>query len=441
MQRQIAVIGSGISGLSAAWLLARSHEVTLIERADKLGGHTNTVTVEADEGAIPVDTGFIVFNERNYPNLTALFQHLGVETAQSNMSFAVSADGMEYSGRHMNGLFGQRRNLLSLRHWRMVADILRFFRSAESQVRALQDDIGIGAFLRRHGYSNAFIEDHILPMSAAIWSTPAHHMLDFPAKVFVSFFANHGLLQVNDRPPWRTVAGGASRYVEAMLAEAPIRVLKGASIASVARDPLGATIAFATGENRRFDEVVFACHPDQALAMLADADGEERRLLSAFRFTPNRAVLHTDAGFMPRRRQLWSAWNYLRRGRGVDAALSLTYWMNRLQPLATATDIFVTLNPKRDFAPGTVRQVIDYEHPLFDAAAFAAQRDIHRIQGTRHTWFAGAWLGHGFHEDGLQSGLEVAERLGGVQRPWIVEKSRSRIAHNWAEEQVPCAAE
>ncbi|MEO8882449.1 MAG: FAD-dependent oxidoreductase [Devosia sp.] len=443
MARRIAIIGSGISGLSAAWLLSRSAAVTLIERAPRLGGHTNTVEVETPEGNVAVDTGFIVYNEHNYPNLTALFDHLNVETCPSDMSFAVSADDgrMEYGAGDIAGLFAQRRNLLRPRHWMMVADILRFFRSAEAQSRALQDDIGIGAFLARNGYSAAFIEDHILPISAAIWSTPAHGMRDFPAKAFIAFFANHGLLQVNNRPRWRTVVGGAGTYIDRLLAGSGIRVLADTQITSVTRDMAGVELRFATGEARRFDEVVFACHADQALALLGDASAEEGNLLSSFRFTPNRAVLHTDERLMPQRKAIWSAWNYLRSGTGPEASLSLSYWMNRLQPLPTTTNIFVTLNPGCEFATGTVKRVIDYEHPLYDSAALAAQHDIWQIQGQRRTWFAGAWLGSGFHEDGLQSGLEIAERLGPVKRPWSLPDARDRIVHNWSGEPVSRAAE
>jgi len=442
MTRRVAIIGSGIAGLGAAWLLSRSAEVTLIEEAPRLGGHSNTIDAPTPDGAVAVDTGFIVYNEANYPNLTALFSHLGVATAPSDMGFAVSADAgrMEYCGRHFNGLFAQRRNLLRPRHWMMVADILRFFRSAEAEVRALQDDVGIGAFLKRQGYSEAFIEDHLLPVSAAIWSTPARTMLDFPAKAFVAFFANHGLLRISDRPGWRTVVGGSRNYVARLLADSRLRVLTDARIAGVRRDLGGVEVAFATGEKRRFDDIVFACHADTALSLLSDASDEERNLLCAFRFTPNRAVLHTDAALMPRRRSLWSAWNYLKRGEAADARLSLTYWMNRLQPLETRHNLFVTLNPAHDFAEGSVITSIDYTHPLFDAGSLAAQRRIWQIQGLGRTWYAGAWLGYGFHEDGLQSGLEIAERLGVEKRPWQLAAARDRVAHNWGEEATPRAA-
>jgi predicted NAD/FAD-binding protein len=441
---RIAIIGSGIAGLSAAWLLSRSQDVTLIEKATRLGGHANTFVADAPEGPVAVDTGFIVFNEQNYPNFTALLAHLGVESAESSMGFAVSTCGgrMEYSGRHLNGLFGQRRNIVRPKHWQLVSDILRFFRLAEQQAEGLDDSTTIGEFLERFGYSKVFIEDHMLPISAAIWSTPARGMLDYPARAFITFFANHGLLQVGNRPKWRTVVGGSGRYVDRLLEESRVKVLKGAHLAAVERHANGVELVFETGERRAFEQVVFACHADEALRLLADPTPEEANLLSAFRFTPNRAVLHSDARFMPRRKHLWSAWNYLRSSDAADANLSLTYWMNRLQPLATSTDLFVTLNPMGEFAPGTVQATFDYEHPLYDARMVAAQREIWQIQGNRGSWYAGAWLGHGFHEDALQSGLEIAERIGPVNRPWLVKDARGRVAHNWAGgEQVKWAAE
>ncbi|KKB80980.1 NADH-ubiquinone oxidoreductase subunit 6 [Devosia soli] len=430
----IAVIGSGISGLSAAWLLSRSQKVTLFEKADRLGGHTNTVLAETANGRVPVDTGFIVYNAQNYPNLTALFDHLGVETSRSYMSFAVSvgAGEMEYSGKLLRGLFGQARNIARPRHWQLVADIMRFFRDAEKQIGDCDDDLSIGEFLVRFGYSQAFIDDHILPVSAAIWSTPSRGMLDFPARTFIGFFSNHSLLQVAGRPIWRTVTGGSRQYISRLLADSAFETVTSAGITTIRRHAQGAEIYFADGSHRHFDHVVLACHADQALSLLAEPSDAERAVLSNFRFTNNRAVLHTDTRFMPKRRHLWSAWNYLRSKRGEDS-LSLTYWMNKLQPLPTTTNLFVTLNPHAEFAPGTVQQVIDYEHPLFDAAAIAAQRDLWQIQGQNRTWFAGAWMGYGFHEDGLQSGLEVAERIGPVARPWSVPNHRYRIEHNWVD--------
>lgn len=430
----IAVIGSGIAGLSAAWLLSKTRHVTMFEKNDRLGGHSNTIMARVADGAVPVDTGFIVYNEQNYPNLTAFFDHLGVATAASSMSFAVSIEQgrREYSGRHLNGLFGQRRNIIRPEHWQLVGDILRFFREAQKQVATCSDDISIAQFLDRFGYSRVFVEDHILPVSAAIWSTPSRGMLEFPAKTFIEFFANHSLLQVGNRPVWRTVLGGSNKYVARLAEPKSFETVTDCAIQTVVRHAQGVEIFFADGTRRHFDQVVFACHADAALALLADPSGEERNLLGAFRFTTNHAVLHTDQSFMPQRKHLWSSWNYLRGEKG-DNALSLTYWMNRLQPLETSSNIFVTLNPHRDFAPGSVQYEIDYRHPLFDARAIAAQTGLWQLQGVQRSWFAGAWMGYGFHEDGLQAGLEVAERIGSIQRPWQVKQPRQRIAHNWVE--------
>lgn len=433
MGARIAIIGSGITGLSAAWLLSRHNQVQLFEKASRPGGHTNTLIAPTPDGPVAVDTGFIVYNERNYTNLTALFDHLGVETAPSCMSFAVSVDGgrMEYSGARLNGLFGQRRNIVRAGHWQLVADILRFFRHAETQVKTCTADTTLAEFLDRFGYSKTFIDDHILPLSAAIWSTPALGMLAFPARTFVDFCANHGLLQIAGRPQWRTARNGAGSYIEKLRRDADFGLHCNTDIVQVVRHAAGVELVFRDGARQSFDEVVLACHADQALELLADPSPEERALLSAFRFTPNRAVLHTDKSFMPRRRHLWSSWNYLRTSHDAGDRLSVTYWMNRLQPLPTRTDLFVTLNPGNDFSTGSVVADMSYDHPLFDSAAIAAQREMWRIQGGRRTWFAGAWLGYGFHEDGLQSGLEVAERIGPAHRPWTVERPRARIAANW----------
>lgn len=430
----IAVIGSGIAGLSASWLLSKSQNVTLFEKNHRIGGHANTFAAKVSDGVVPVDTGFIVYNEQNYPNLTAFFDHLGVKTDDSSMSFAVSIEQgrREYSGRHLNGLFGQRRNIIRPEHWQLVGDILRFFREAQKQVATCPDDLSIAQFLDRFGYSRVFVEDHILPISAAIWSTPSRGMLEFPAKTFIEFFANHSLLQVGNRPVWRTVSGGSREYITRVLADKQFDTVTGSTIQTVVRHAQGVEIFFADGTRRHFDQVIFACHADEALALLADPSDAERSILGAFRFTTNHAVLHTDQSFMPRRKHLWSSWNYL-RGREGENALSLTYWMNRLQPLSTRDNVFVTLNPHRDFAPGSVQYEIDYQHPLFDAGAIKAQSDLWQVQGNQRTWFAGAWMGYGFHEDGLQAGLEVAERLGSVQRPWQVSAARERIAHNWVE--------
>jgi predicted NAD/FAD-binding protein len=431
---KIAVIGAGIAGLSAAWLLGQSQDVTLFEKRPRLGGHANTVQTIVPDGLVSVDTGFIVYNEPNYPNLAALFSHLEVASTETTMGFAVSIERgrREYSGKHLNGLFGQRRNIVRPEHWQLVGDILRFFREAQRQVVSCPDDLSIAQFLDRFGYSRVFIEDHILPISAAIWSTPSRGMLQFPARTFIDFFANHSLLQVGNRPVWRTVAGGSSEYLFRLVGSGRFKTIANCTIRSVVRRPHGVEVILGDGSRQVFDQVIFAIHADEALTLLADPSEAETDILGAFRFTRNHAVLHTDESFMPQRRHLWSSWNYLRGEEGEDA-LSLTYWMNRLQPLQTRTNLFVTLNSHRRFAPGSVRYEVDYEHPLFDARAIQAQKQLWRLQGVQRTWFAGAWMGYGFHEDGLQAGLEVAERIGPLGRPWQVKQQRDRIAHNWVQ--------
>jgi uncharacterized protein len=419
---RIAVIGGGIAGLGAAWALRERHQVTLYERAGALGGHSNTVDVTVDGRTIPVDTGFIVYNEVNYPNLTRLFGALGVAAEPSDMSFAVSIGGgaLEYSGTDLAGLIAQKRNLARPRFWRMVRDVLRFYREARA---ALAHDPGpeltLGEFLRRGRYSAGFLDDHLLPMGAAIWSTPLAQMLDFPFVTFARFFENHGLLQVSGRPRWRTVTRGSRQYVARLARALGPAAIRHAGATRIRRLPGEVELTDTTGETRRFDQVVLACHGDQALALLDDADDAERRILGAFRFQANRAMLHRDPALMPRRRSAWASWNYLAPDRAAarDGVVSLTYWMNRLQNLDPAVPLFVTLNPPQPPRAALVHASVDYEHPLFDGAAIRAQAAMPAIQGARRTWFAGAWLGYGFHEDGLRSGLAVARALG-ASVPW-----------------------
>lgn len=427
--RTVAVVGSGISGLSAAWLLSRSCKVTLIEAEDRLGGHTNTVDAPSPAGSVPVDTGFIVYNTASYPNLIAMFEHLGVETAPTDMSFAVSLDrgGYEYAGSSLATLVGQPANVVRPQHWRMLSDTLRFYRDAEAAAAASASSTTLGEYLASAGYSQAFIERHILPMAAAIWSTPSQAVLDFPFKSFVRFFANHGLLQVKDRPQWRTVIGGSRRYVAKLMASGAIEVLRGAPAVRIERTAGGVTVTTPVGR-RDFDACVIATHADDALRLLGDADATERRLLGAFRYSHNRAVLHRDAAHMPRRRRLWSSWNYLAEGAGLHRTLSVTYWMNKLQPLPSGSgNLFVTLNPASEIASDKTVATFDYTHPMYDTAALDAQTELWRLQGQRRTWFCGAYFGYGFHEDGLQSGLAAAEDLAGVRRPWRVADESGRI--------------
>ena len=428
---RIAVVGAGIGGLSSAWLLSRRHDVTLFEQDNRLGGHSNTVELP---GSVPVDTGFIVYNTQSYPNLVALFDQLAVATARSDMSFAFSQDGgtYEYSGTGFLGIFGQGINLLRPSHLLMLRDIKRFFGDARQLLLApVPTQQSLGDFLVAGGYSDAFITRHILPMAAAIWSCPGHEILRFPVLAFARFFANHGLLQVKNRPEWRTVAGGSRSYVARLRQEFRGNVELGCRIVAVQRDADGVTVVGADGHARRFDACVIAAHADSALAMLADADARERALLGSFIYQMNRAVLHTDRALMPQRRRVWASWNYLSANVANPAADAgppcVTYWMNRLQPLDTNVDHFVTLNPTRPVQPEAQIAAFDYAHPVFDQRATTAQTQLWELQGRRRTWFCGSYFGYGFHEDGLQSGLAVAEDIGGVRRPWTVANESSRI--------------
>jgi uncharacterized protein len=419
----IAVIGSGISGLSAAWLLSRRHRVTLFEAECRLGGHSHTV----EASGVAVDTGFIVYNDATYPNLAALLRYIEVTTKPSDMSFAVSLeDGrLEYSGTGFSGLFAQRRNTLSPRFWRMLLELVRFYRQAPLDAGRL-GTTSLDDYLDSAGYSAAFRDDHLYPMAAAIWSTPAAEIGQYPAAAFIRFCETHGLLKLSSRPIWRTIEGGSRAYVQ-RLAKAIPDIVSGHSIKSIARRH-GAIVATGEdGEQRRFDHVVIATHADQALGLLADPSLDERRLLGAFSYISNDAVLHADTALMPRRRKVWSSWNYMSRGSCGGKQLAVTYWMNQLQGIADDTPLFVTLNPHREINAGKLLGQFNYRHPSFNAAAMAAQEQLWSLQGVRNTWFCGSYFGFGFHEDGLQAGLAVAEALGGVRRPWTVADESGRI--------------
>ena len=420
MMRRVAVIGSGISGLAVAHALQGEAQVTLFEAGAYFGGHANTVDMTLDGVTHGVDTGFLVLNERTYPQLLQLFEALGVEIAKSEMSFSVQVPGsvntgrLEWSGCSLDTVFAQRANLWRPGFWRMLADLPRFNRLATRLAGSGQGDAldePIGDFLTRHRFTAEFRDWYFLPMIGCIWSCPVDQMLRFPVATMLRFCHNHGLLQITNRPQWYTVRGGAREYVRKMLraipdarSNTPVRLVRRAD---------GAVRVTTDNGNERFDEVVLACHSDQSLRLLADASPAEAEVLGAIRYQNNRAVLHTDTALLPRRRKAWAAWNYERAAGGArdEAAVCLHYLLNRLQPLPFKRPVIVSLNPVADPRADSIHAQFDYAHPVFDRSAIAAQRRVPELQGERHTWFAGAWTRYGFHEDGLMSGLTVVEGL------------------------------
>jgi predicted NAD/FAD-binding protein len=435
----IAVVGSGIAGLGAAWALSRSHDVTVFEAEPRLGGHANTIDVAWPDGTTTaVDTGFIVYNPRNYPHLIRLFDRLGVPTEKSDMSFGVSLDGgrLEYAGSP-KGLAAQPANLLKPSYWAMVRQLLRFYKEAPALLALDPADPAamqaLGDYLREHGYGRSFTYNHLLPMAAAIWSCPVDAVMRFPVRSFVQFLDNHGLMLIRGRPQWRTVTGGSREYVRRIAeavgrrrfhTDAPVRALR--------RDDAGVTLATDAGQ-QRFDQVVLATHGDQALAILGDdASAAERRTLGAFGYESNRTYLHGDPRLMPRRRSVWSSWNYIGDGvQDASAKVSVSYWMNRLQNLR-GRDLFVSLNPLETPAEETVHAELTYTHPIFDGPAIAAQGHLPHIQGVHKTWFCGSYCGYGFHEDGLEAGLAVAAALG-APVPWADEVTPASPAARCAD--------
>jgi predicted NAD/FAD-binding protein len=421
---KLAIVGSGISGLAVAHTLKDHANITVFEAGDYFGGHTHTVdiTLPTPKGPVThgVDTGFLVFNERTYPNLINLFAELQVETAPSDMSFSVKVPGalngrtLEWSGTDLNSVFAQRSNLVNPRFWRMLADVMRFNAlctriAKEQREKELQQPLS--DFLRTHKFSEPFRDWYFLPMLGCIWSCPTDQMLQFPVATMIRFCHNHGLIQVTNRPQWLSVVGGARNYVEKILAgvhdkrlNTPVRLIE--------RDAQGVRI-ITDGHAERFDQVVIATHTDQALSMLRQASGEERSLLGAIRYQDNRAVLHTDASVLPANPKTWAAWNYERAASSEreSSRVCLHYLLNRLQRIPFEQPVVVSLNPLQAIDPATIVGEYDYAHPVFDLGAIEAQKRLPLLQGQQHTWYAGAWTGYGFHEDGLKSGLQVGRAL------------------------------
>jgi uncharacterized protein len=429
---KIAVVGSGISGLSCAWALSQRHHVTLIEADSRLGGHANSVDVQTGAGPVAVDTGFIVFNSWTYPNFTAMMDYLDQPAVSTQMSFSVSADRgrYEYSGDHLGTLLGTPRQWASPRHWRMMADLLRFYKKAEAHAALVPCGTSIGDYLRDYGYGEGFMQRHILPMAGAIWSATPDQIAAYPFHAFIRFFTNHKLFDLGNRPDWNAVKGGSSAYVAKLVEDSRFEVRLSSPVSRVVRTASGVAVHHRSGGVEDFDQVVLATHADVALRLLAQPSDLEQILLSPFKTSANRVYLHRDKNLMPRTRRFWSGWNYrMPVGHGA-AAPEVTYWMNLLQKLDSPDQHFVSLNPQEKPRAETVDGIFDYRHPMFNDVTMEAQEQLWQLQGKDRVWFCGAWFGAGFHEDGLQAGLAVAEQLGGVRRPWnVVEESgRIRIA-------------
>ena len=412
---KIAVVGAGISGLVCAHRLHREHEITVYEAGDHIGGHTNTIDVDDGGGTVAVDTGFIVFNETNYPNFCALLDELGVESKPTLMGFSVrdDRDGTEYAGASLDHVYAQRRNLLRPGYHRMVFDLLRFYREAPKLLDQRDDDLTLGEYLSRNGYGRRFVEQHIVPMGAALWSCGEPMMDHFPARFFVQFMYNHRMLHLKGRPTWRVIQGGSREYVRKMIVPFRDRIHVNTPVEGVVRDASGVTVKARGHEPARFDQVIFGCHSDQALRILGEsATPGEREILGAMPYSKNDTVLHTDTRVLPRLRKAWSSWNYhVRPDRDVSGQATVTYHMNQLQNLTAKRDYCVTLNDHDEIDRSRVLERIEYEHPLYTTAGVKAQERYHEIAGRNHTWFCGAYWGWGFHEDGVRSALRVTNAI------------------------------
>ncbi len=418
---KIAVIGSGIAGLGCSWLLAKRFNVDIYEKNGYLGGHSNTQTIKTklDYKLIKVDTGFIVFNDLNYPNLNSLFKELDVKTIQSNMSFAVSVDNknFEYGGESFYTLFAQKKNIISLSFWKMLFEILMFYKNVLPDKSKYKSKT-IEQYLEIKKYSNTFKYKHLYPMASSIWSTPITQIKKYPFINFIDFFNNHGLLKLFNRPMWKTVVNGSQSYIQKIIKNSSCNVFLKEKVDKVKRYKSG--IEIKTNKNKRiYDHVVFACHPDQTLKILDKASDEEISLLSSISYKKNIVYLHSDNSFMPENKKIWSSWNYLERSsENEQKSLMVTYWMNKLQRINTKENIFVTLNPEETPDNEKIYKKIIYEHPVFTKKSIHSANGLLKIQGINNTWYCGAYTGNGFHESGLVSGLNVAEDLSGLSRPW-----------------------
>ena len=414
---RIAVVGSGISGLGAAWLLSQEHDVRLFEKQDRIGGHSNTVDVDFGHSRVPVDTGFIVYNDLNYPNLIGLFSALGVKTKGSEMTFSVSLRDkqVEYEGS-LRGFTAQPSNLLSSRYWSMLNGLRKFYANAYQYSQDTSIDLSLGDFIKKYNFSDAFVHDHLLPMGAAIWSCPVDTMREFPARSFIQFMENHKLMNYIDRPVWRTVDGGSRQYVEKIVSALGDRIETNCTIRQIKRSGSGVLLTIENEGDVYFDKVIMASHADESLPLIADASDKERVLLSSFTFQENRVILHSDPALMPKRKAVWAAWNYLTSAKSTGD-LSVTYWMNKLQSIDNNLPLFVTLNPFKEPSSELVHREFSYDHPVFDGPAIKAQAALGEIQGQNHIYHCGAWTRYGFHEDGLSSAVRVAKSFG-VSIPW-----------------------
>jgi predicted NAD/FAD-binding protein len=427
---RIAVIGSGIAGLASAWLLSREHDVTLFEAGDHFGGHTHTHNIEVSGRRYALDSGFIVYNPQHYPLLTALFAELGVASQPTTMSFSVrnEASGLEYNAASLDSLFCQRRNLLSARFLGMLRDLRRFYREAPALLDTPGDGPTLGSYLAEHGYGDAFRDEHLLPMASALWSSPATQILAFPARYLVQFMTHHQMLQISGRPQWRVVCGGSSSYVKALRTRWKARERIACAVSAIRRDATGVQLRSAAG-SEHFDHAVLACHADQALALLSDADERERSILGAMRYQANETVLHTDTSLLPTQRKAWAAWNAW-IPRAANTACTVSYCLNLLQGIVSPDTFVVTLNRTDAIDPHKVLRRMHYTHPVYTHAAVAAQSRKAEIQGHRRVWFAGAYWGWGFHEDGMRSAVDVATALGAYRPAAIQQATMSRAAEH-----------